>query len=315
MPIPQSLGAPWTRKHDKPGSALIPNAPVIYYPQSLEDLVTICSAPNRKVRAAGSHWALNQSAVSDDVFVETNHFFNIFPAMGRTLYEVVPACLSDEFVKGLVTRIDALSVSPQSYYVHVEAGKRIYQAYAEMDLGDDNHPNSLAVKMLTEFDDGSYLGPWGFPTLGGAGGQTVVGALTTGTHGGDVDRPPIADAVVALHLVTDGGKHYWIEQAPVLGVHITDKAKIDALYGDIKFGGPDNFAVIYPDDVLNAARVQVGRFGIIYSVVLKVERQYGLFQSIDNYLTGLDTWESVKGNISDRGSPLFLSKGPDGTTP
>ena len=58
---------------------------------------------------------------------------------------------------------------------------------------------------------GAYSGPWGFMTLGGAGGQTVFGALTTGTHGGDFRQRPISDAVVALHLVTDGGDHFWIE--------------------------------------------------------------------------------------------------------
>jgi hypothetical protein len=46
----------------------------------------------------------------------------------------------------------------------------------------------------------------------------VVGALSTGTHGGDFDRPPLADAVVALHLVADGGKHYWIERSHCDGI-------------------------------------------------------------------------------------------------
>ena len=32
MTIPQSLFAPWTRKHDKPGVPLITQAPVTVYP-------------------------------------------------------------------------------------------------------------------------------------------------------------------------------------------------------------------------------------------------------------------------------------------
>ena len=70
---------------------------------------------------------------------------------------------------------------------------------------------SLAVLMRDQWGNPSYLGPWGFRTLGGAGGQTVFGALTTGTHGGDFRAGPIAESVVALHLVADGGRHYWIE--------------------------------------------------------------------------------------------------------
>src|SRR5512144_287693 len=48
----------------------------------------------------------------------------------------------------------------------------------------------------------SYLGPWAFPTLGSAGGQTVFGALTTGTDGGDFRQPPIADCVLAMQTVS-----------------------------------------------------------------------------------------------------------------
>ena len=49
MSVPQSQLAPWTRKHDKPGVPLVPQAPVILFPQSLEDLIQICST-----RAPGS---------------------------------------------------------------------------------------------------------------------------------------------------------------------------------------------------------------------------------------------------------------------
>ena len=42
-------------------------------------------------------------------------------------------------------------------------------------------------------------------TLGAAGGQRLVGAFTTGPHGGDVARRPIADDVHALVLVGSGG--------------------------------------------------------------------------------------------------------------
>jgi hypothetical protein len=192
------------------------------------------------------------------------------------------------------------------YFLHTEAGKRIYQAYAEMDLGDDNQPNSLCATMEAQFGNNSYKGPWAFPTLGGAGGQTVVGALTTGTHGGDFDRPPIADAVVAIHIVAAGGKHYWIEREPIDAISFTDETKLRHLYGATKYGGPGNFKVIYSNDVLNAARVQVGRFGIVYSVVLQVTRQYGLTQTVD-----FDTWETVKTHIGDPQSKYFVQPTPN----
>ncbi len=39
------------------------------------------------------------------------------------------------------------------------------------------------------------------PTLGGSNGQTIAGAISTGTHGTDVKDRPIADAVAAIHRV------------------------------------------------------------------------------------------------------------------
>jgi hypothetical protein len=212
--IPQSLFASWTRKHDKPGTPLIAQAPVIYFPQSLEDLICICAKrpANTRLHAAGSHWALSPATVSDNSFIETHDWNEIFPAMGRMLYDVVPGCLSDEFLTDLNLRTSHAGSAPE-YFVHFESGKRIYQLYSELDVGDSQNADSLCAPMKQRFNNGLFEGSWAFHTLGGAGGQTVVGALSTGTHGGDFDRPPIADAVVALHLVADGGKHYWIEKS------------------------------------------------------------------------------------------------------
>jgi hypothetical protein len=310
--IPQAQFAPWTRKHDKPGVPLIPQASNIIYPQSLEDLISICSNRPAKthLHAAGSHWALSDAALSDQSFIETHDPNNLFPAMGRTLYEVVPGCLSDNFLTELNNEFP--SGSPASTYcVHIESGKRIYQLYAELDVGDTAQNASLDAMMKARFNNTAFDGSWGFFTLGGAGGQTVVGALSTGTHGGDFDRPPVSDSVVALHLVADGGKHYWIERRLRKSATITDEQKLRALYGDAKYGGPENFEVIYDSNVLRAALVQVGRFGTVYSAVLEVTRQYGLEQEVK-----LDTWENVKGQIADPNSGLF-SKGlltADGTT-
>ncbi len=142
---------------------------------------------------------------------------------------------------------------------------------------------------------------YGFGTRGGAGGQTIVGAFTTGTHGGDFDRSPIADCVIAMHIVADGGKHYWIERDVSEGVQMTDDALLTSLYGADLYGGEGNFEILRAADVLASAMVQVGRFGAVYSVVLQVARQYGLYQELK-----LDKWENVRGKIADLASDLFV---------
>lgn len=117
-----------------------------------------------------------------------------------------------------------------AFFVHLKSGTRVYKAYSLLD--DVTRPTELAAKLNASLgeDKGRYLGPWGFQTLGGAGGQTVVmGALTTGIHGGDFRQRAIADAVLALHLVADGGDHYWIEPAnSQLEYQLTDDAKLHA---------------------------------------------------------------------------------------
>lgn len=315
MAIVELDGQPWTRKHDQPGVAVVPSAPRTLYPQTLEDLIKICQtrAPAERIRAAGSHWALSEAAISDNVFVETHDPANLQQAMGKTLYDIVPPCLSQPFVDQLVNIRVApfdkshVNVNEGLYPIHIETGKRIYQLYAELDAGDDD-PRSLAVSLANppegQTKNDTYLGPWAFRTLGGAGGQTVFGALTTGTHGGDFNMGPVSDSVLAMHLVADGGQHFWIEPAsgvPGFEANLTDETKVRAFYGDMKFGGPDNFQYIRDDDLFNAVLISAGRFGIVYSVVIAGVRQYSLREKRE-----MSTWSAVRKQIA---APVDASSG------
>ena len=303
MPVDQQLVSPWTRKHDPPESPLIPEAPRILYPKTLAELIEICKnrVPGERFKASGSHWALSAAAISDSTFIETHDPNNVHQAMGATIQKVVPACLHDDVLAGMANTFD-----PDWTLVHVEAGKRIYQLYAELDQVDDlMDQNTLPGYLKAHHNNGSYRGPWAFKTLGSAGGQTVVGALTTGTHGGDFRIPPIADSVVALHLVADGGKHYWIESVgePFLP-QLTDDEKLLDLYDVPEYGsqsgGPSNFEIIRNNDVFNAVLISAGRFGIIYSVVLQAVPQYTLHQD-----RRLKVWQDIKGMINDLSSDLY----------
>ena len=233
MPVAEAVNAPWTRKHDLPTKPLIARAPKILYPTMLEDVIEICSrregsatrAPNQHLKAAGSHWALSEAAISDDLFIETNDPKGVFPAMGATLFEVIPKCMSDAALNQLAqlaTPFDPGSDQPKSYALlrSCSNGEARPSTLCRARFGDDRDedpPNkqnkaSLAFLMAEKFNKRQeFFGSWAFKTLGGAGGQTVFGALTTGTHGGDVKLPPIAEPVRAMHLVVDGGKHFWIE--------------------------------------------------------------------------------------------------------
>lgn len=149
----------------------------------------------------------------------------------------------------------------------------------------------------------------------------MFGALTTGTHGGDFRLPPIADAVEALHLVADGGNHFWIERSPNNPNRplqlVTSDTALNQLFGAVvgaPGAPPPAFTIVRDDNTFNAVLVGAGRFGIVYSIVLRVVRQYSL-----HFNRSLSTWEQIKGQIANPNSGLFFqpqaSPTPGGAPP
>ncbi len=311
MPVEKETDASWTRKHDKPGTAL--TAPSIVYPTSLEDLIEVCShqPPRLRLHAAGSHWGLSTAAISDHTFIETHDPCNRHRAMARTLFEVIPNCMTQEYLDLMGRRrppsFERNLDDETPYFVHIETGKRVYELYAELDQDAAADPRSLAHVLAVTHSNPHYSGPWAFRTLGSAGGQTVFGALTTGTHGGDYARPPIADDVVALHLVATGGRHYWIEPATPPGgePQLTDDDALRSVYGTQRYGGQQNFEIVRDDDVFFAVLVGAHRFGVVYSIVLRAVRQYMMRET-----RLLGTWQNVRTAIRD-GNPWLYRVPPD----
>ncbi len=117
-------------------------------------------------------------------------------------------------------------------------------------------------------------------TMGGASGQTIGGAISTGTHGGDLFMPPLADSVLALHLVGTGGAQYWIEPSP----GITDPSLLQKFV----VPGIDAQNIIYDNATFNACLVSLGCMGVIYAVVLRVREAYDLIET-----TRQTTWQAL----------------------
>ena len=95
-------------------------------------------------------------------------------------------------------------------------------------------------------------------TSGESCGQTIAGAISTGTHGSAFKAGALQDAVVALHLVDAEGKSMWLERAsrPVVSDAFLD------IVGAQRPGSPS-------DDLFNAALVSFGSFGLVFAVVLE----------------------------------------------
>jgi L-gulono-1,4-lactone dehydrogenase len=127
-------------------------------------------------------------------------------------------------------------------------------------LNDELHAKKLALLNMGAYD-----------------GQTLAGAISTGTHGTGIELGPIASSVRALILVSEDGTVYQIE--PSNG--ISDPAKFEA----------SNPLIVLKqdDDWFYSTVIAIGSMGLIYSYILEVTPWYFLREN--RYLT---TWEKVK---------------------
>jgi len=89
--------------------------------------------------------------------------------MGRTLHTVLPNGMSDKLLKTMGED----RTGERGSVVHIESGKRIYQAYSELEIVDAlDNPTTLAGHLYARFSRPAYAEPFAFYTLGGAGGQS-----------------------------------------------------------------------------------------------------------------------------------------------
>jgi hypothetical protein len=137
------------------------------------------------------------------------------------------------------------------------------------------------------------------PTLGGSNGQSLAGAISTGTHGTNVRLPPIQDFVRAIHLIGPGGKQFWIEPQ---AYRITDREKMEHLKETLVLD--PCMEIIYDDTVFDACLVSVGAAGIIYSVVLEAAPKHHL-RSISQRITYDRARTIITGEMLGMTPPFF----------
>ena len=117
-------------------------------------------------------------------------------------------------------------------------------------------------------------------TSGASNGQTIAGAISTGTHGSAIDFGAIPDFVVGLHVIVAPDRHVWIERATQ---PIVDDGLIDYLGAEI----------IRDDAIFDAARVCFGSFGIIHGVLIETEDLYYLHASRRRMPLDAGLWAAI----------------------
>ena len=134
--------------------------------------------------------------------------------------------------------------------------------------------SGIHIKALNEELDKRHLA---LINMGAYDGQTLAGALLTGTHGTGLGLGPMASSVRSLVLVSENGITYQIE--PQDG--ITDPVKFATKQKDI--------VLKQDDDWFYSSVIAMGCMGLIYSYTLEVMPAYFLEESRTR-----DKWEVLK---------------------
>jgi FAD/FMN-containing dehydrogenase len=95
-------------------------------------------------------------------------------------------------------------------------------------------------------------------TSGASNGQTIAGAMSTGTHGAAIDVGSIPDYVVGLHLIVSPSRHVWLERKTYPVVSESFVKNINA-------------ELVQDDSLFNAALVSFGCFGFIHGVMIETD--------------------------------------------
>jgi len=205
--------------------------PTTYNPTNPKEIVAAVLDAERaggSLKAVGSGWSYSQVAVDDS----TTHVINTNLLTGLVGAEAV---LPQALKAGLQPRA--------RYFVEVKAGTKVHELNCLLD--------GLGLAM---------------PTLGGSNGQSIAGAVSTGTHGADVNLPPIADCVRAIHLVGPAGQEWWIEPEGDRSITDPDQMQRARNFGPLC----SEIRVDYDTLHFRSALVSLGRMGVIYSFVCEV---------------------------------------------
>jgi FAD/FMN-containing dehydrogenase len=130
-------------------------------------------------------------------------------------------------------------------------------------------------------------------TSGASNGQTICGAVSTGTHGSANQIGAMQDFILGFQLVSEGGEHCWIERA--------SRPAVTQNFCDIL-----GTRLVRDDRLFNAALVSFGNFGIIHAVLFAAEPIYLLEQYVRRF-----SYPDIRNQLATLDvSPLGLQGGP-----
>jgi hypothetical protein len=147
------------------------------------------------------------------------------------------------------------------------------------------------VKALNRLHLHTMNPPLGLPNMGTFDGQTLAGAIGTGTHGTGMRLGSLADMVVSMDVVTVTKK---ADRSPEVQLRrieptngVTDRAAFD------RERAKHGMLLEQNDDLFYAMVVSFGCMGIVYAYTLKVPDEYWLKEE-----TGCIEWPRLSAQLS-----------------
>ena len=253
-----------------------------------EDVTTVVGILQKAIRsgntvkAAGSGHSYSDVATTPDFFIDTHNLNK--PASKN---DPIQGQLSQEILKSGSLTFAHEKMNWPDY--NPEKNRALFETEAGITIANLN--NVLCDREV------------GMINMGGYDGQTIMGAISTSTHGSGITLPPFPDLLRSLVLVTTGkwngttisgreaqGGVYMYRIEPTNGITDAQKYK------------NENIQLIQDDDCFNSVICSMGCMGVIYSIVIEVMQKYWLSETrtmstLDKVLEMLSSPKDQKGAL------------------
>lgn len=253
------------------------------------EIVRQAESKGQRAKWTGSIWSFMGNYISNDLIIQSD-----------AITGVIDSSL-------ILNRLTLSDPSISNSLVHIKGGTKVFNVNRLLHglpaatTGDG--PDEQNLECTLNGNPARAL-----PTLGGSGGQAIAGVMATGSHGGDIFLPPIADAVMAIHLIGPGGQEWWIERSQGLtaGSEADTQSQLQIIATTVTGAGDEicsGVIVKKDDDFFRSVLVSVGRMGFVYSLVVKTVPAFKLTETRSN-----DTWETLKNSLTAPNFPGFAGR-------
>jgi hypothetical protein len=251
--------------------------------QSIVSILNLATTNGCRVKAAGSGHSYSDVATTPDFFIDSHGLSAVANNTKPLVGQLSPSDLNPNTLPLIIGQATWPNYDPENNHALIEM------------------ENGITIKNLNETLWNANLG---LINMGGYDAQTIIGAISTSTHGSGISLGPFPDMVRSIVLATNGkynGTTYG-SGVPVGNVYLYRIEPTKGITNAATYNHP-NILLIQDDDCFNAVTTSMGCMGVIYSLVLEVSQNYWLAET-----RVMSNWHDVKKSLTttDGSIPAIL---------